>query len=77
MDICSESYWFIRFRDKNFSVGHNTQNVQLMIFIPAMLIGTIDVNHFVTFSLTLTLPGGHKVIAKQNLLASFSHIFFI
>ena len=28
-------------------------------------------------SLTLTLPGGHKVSAKQNLLFLFSHTFFI
>ena len=36
-----------------------------------MLIGTIDFYHFVPLSLTLTLPGGDKVSAKQNLLASF------
>ena len=41
-----------------------------------MLIGTIYVCHFAPLSLTLTLPGGHKVSAKQNILASFfSHIF--
>ena len=47
------------------------------LFIPAMLIGTIDFNHFILLSLILTLPAGHKVIAKQNLLASFSTTLFI
>ena len=56
---------------KNFNVGHYTQTVQSNIFIPAMLIGTIDFYHFLQFSLTLTLPGGRKVSAKQNLLISF------
>ena len=40
-----------------------------------MLIGTSY--HFVPLSLTLTLLGGHKVSAKQNLLALFSHKLFI
>ena len=44
-------------------------------FIPAMLVGTIDLYHFVLLSLSLTLSGGHKVSVKQNLLASFSHTF--
>ena len=39
--------------------------------MPAMLIGTIYLYHFVPLSLSLTLPGGHKVSLKQNLLASF------
>ena len=42
-----------------------------------MFIGTIDFCHFIRLSLTLTLPWGHKVSAKQNLLASFSRILFI
>ena len=36
-----------------------------------MLVGTIDFYHYIPLSLTLTLPGGHKVNAKQNLWASF------
>ena len=41
-------------------------------FILAMLIGTIDFNHFTLFSLILTVPGGHKVSAKQNLFTPLS-----
>ena len=41
-----------------------------------MFIGTIDLYHFIPLSLTLTLAGGHKVSAKQNIwlhvLAQFS-----
>ena len=37
-----------------------------------MLIGNINFYHFTPCSLTLTLPGGHKVSKNQNLLASFS-----
>ena len=33
-------------------------------FIPAMLIGAIDFYRFITFSQTLTLPGGYKMSAK-------------
>ena len=49
----------------------------LLFVLPAMFLGTIDFNHFIPLSLTLTLPGGHKVSAKQNLLASFSCLLFI
>ena len=45
------------------------QTVQPNFFIPAMHIGNIDFYHFRPVS--LTLPGGHKVSPKQNLLASF------
>ena len=36
-----------------------------------MLIATIDFYHFIPLSQNLTLPGSHKVSAKQNLMASF------
>ena len=39
--------------------------------------GTIDFYHFILLSLTLTLAGGHKISAKQNLLASVSHILLL
>ena len=39
-----------------------------------MFIGTIDFNHFIP--VTLTLSGGHKVNAKQNQLAWFSCTLF-
>ena len=41
-----------------------------------MLIGTIDFFHFITLLVTLTLPGVHKIRAKQDFLASFSRILF-
>ena len=44
---------------------------------PARLIGTIDFYHFIPLSLTLTLPGGHKVSAKQNLLASMCTFYYL
>ena len=37
--------------------GHYTQTFQLHIFIPAMLIGTIDFYHFILLSLTEILEG--------------------
>ena len=56
---------------KNFYVGHCTQTFQPNCFISAMLLGIVHFYHFLPLSLTLTLPGGHKVSTKQNLLASF------
>ena len=38
--------------------------------------GTIDFCHFIPLSLTLTLPGPHKVSIKQNVVASFSLSLF-
>ena len=55
---------------KNFNFEYYTQTVQPNSFIPAMLIGTIDFYHFILLSLTLTLDGGHKIDAKQNLLCN-------
>ena len=57
---------------QSFNVGHYTPSVQPNLFIPAMLTGTIDFYHFIPLSLTLTLSWGHKVSAKQDLLALFS-----
>ena len=48
------------FSGKNFNIGDYTQTVQQFFFIPAILIGTIDFYHFMSFSLTLTLLGGRK-----------------
>ena len=62
---------------KSFVIGHYKQTVLPNLFIPAMLISTIDFYHFIPCSLTLTLPGGHKVNAKQKLLALFSYRPFI
>ena len=54
---------------QNFNIGHYTQTLQPFFFIPTMHIGTIDFYHFIPLSVALTLAGGHKVSAKQNLLA--------
>ena len=53
------------------------QTSQPNFFIPAVLKSTTDFYHFVLLSLTLTVPGGLKVSAKQGLLASFSHFYVI
>ena len=92
-DLCNESWSFVRPAGKNFNVGHYTHCVQPIflsvcfgffclfvcsfVFIPAMPIGTIDFYHFIALSLPLTLPGGHKFNAKQNLWALFSRTLFI
>ena len=62
-------------RGTTFNVRHYTQTVHPIVFIPAMLIGTIDFYHFRSLSLTLTLSGGHKVSTMQNLLF-FGFCFF-
>ena len=41
-----------------------------------MLIGTIDFYYLKPHSLTLTLFGGHKVSANEDLFASFSRTLF-
>ena len=61
---------------KNLSIGHCLQTEQPNFFIPAVLIDTINLYDFIPLSLTLTLPGDHKVRTKQNLLTSFSPILF-
>ena len=48
------------------------QTVQLDVFVPVLLIGTIDFCHFIPLSLTLTFPGSQKHGTKQNLMVSFS-----
>ena len=60
---------------KNFNIGYYTQTTQQKFFIPAMLIGTIDFYHLMPLS--LTFRGGHKINAKQNIMASFSPILLI
>ena len=84
MDLCNELYSAgqltgrpASLRGKTFNIQHYMQTVQPNAFIPAMLIGTIDLKNVVLLSLTLTLLEGYKVNAKQNLLASFSPTFFI
>ena len=70
MNLCNESCSYVRLSvvlsGKNFCVGHYTQTVQPIFVTPAMLIGTIDFCHAILLSLTLTLPGGHKVSANKT-----------
>ena len=47
------------------------QTFRQNLFTCAMLIGTIDIHHFMPLPVTLTLAEGGKVIGKQNLLPSF------
>ena len=59
-----------------FDVGHYMQTVGPNLFIPAMLLGAIDFYHCMLLSLTLTLPGGHKVSTKPKpAVFVFSHTF--
>ena len=53
---------------------YHAQTFQPDMFIPVMLIviSNIEFYHVILLSVTLTMAGGHKVSAKQNLLASFS-----
>ena len=66
--------WPSIFHSKNFNVGHNRQTVQPNVYRPAMLICTIDFYYSIPLSLSLTR--GHKVSAKQNIVASFSHTLY-
>ena len=50
--------------------------LNLIFFLPAILIGTIDFFHCTPLSQTLTL-GGHRISTKQNPLACFFHTFHL
>ena len=58
---------FVWLADKSFNAAHYMQTLQPNVFIPGMLIGIIEFFHLVPLSLTLTLAGGYKVSAKQDL----------
>ena len=80
MHVCTDQtsiYTLIRKSGKNFNIGHYTLTFPPVLFILTMLevIGTIDFYYFVSLSMILTLARGHKVIATQNLLASFARTF--
>ena len=57
----------------NFSVGHYTQTFQLIFSIQAMLMGTINIYHYTTFT---DMAGDLKVSTSKtswvHLLAHFS-----
>ena len=56
---------------KTLTLDITCELLNVIFFTPAMHIGSIDFNHFVPLSLTLTFPGGHKVSGKQK------HLVFI
>ena len=75
MDLCNESCLSglsFLLRSKHFNVGHCRQTFQPFLFILAMLIGTVEMYHFIPLSLILALAVIHKVRAKQKHFASFS-----
>ena len=59
------------------SIGHYTQTILPNVFIPAMLIGTIDFYHFMPFTLTLTLPWGQAQHEAKSIGFIFSHTFHL
>ena len=80
MELCNESCSSVqlacRLAYKKLLCWTLHESFSTILFILAVLVGTIDFYHLVTLSLTLTLAGRHKVSAKQNTLASFSRTFF-
>ena len=58
---------------KSFKIGHYIEMFQPNLFIPAILISTIDRNHLIPLSMSLTMDEGHKVSGEQNLSRSVSH----
>ena len=61
------------FCGKNLNTGHYVQTVQPNLYIPAILIGTIDFYHFILLSMTLTEV--RRLVAQSKtywLLAHFS-----
>ena len=67
MDLCNESRSSGRQKLECWTLNTNSL---IIFFVPAKLIGIIDFYYFIPISPTLFIPGGHKVSAKQNLLAS-------
>ena len=59
---------------QTFNVRRYMQTLRPNFFLPAMLIRAIDFYHLIPLWLTLTLPGSHKVSAKQKIFI-FLHIF--
>ena len=59
-------------RGKNFNVECYTQTFQPILFIPTILICTIDLYHLIPLPLTLTLLGDHNISAWLHFLAHFA-----
>ena len=75
-DLCNESC-LAGLCSKNFNVGHHMQTSQQNFFTSAILMGISWLLPFGLLSQALTLPGGHKVSTKQNLLVLFFPTLFI
>ena len=61
---------------KNVNVGHYESTFQPFFFVPAMLIGTIGLPFYVTFTGLDPLTGCYKICKKQQPLGFiFSHSF--
>ena len=72
-ELCLASWFAIQMNGQlvvlvwqNFQVRYYKQTFQSISFVPTMLVGTIDFHHFIPLSLTLIVPGGHKVSAQQT-----------
>ena len=70
MDLCNElcSTSWLACVAKTLTLGIAC-TFQLLFFISAMIIGTIDFHHLIPPSMTLTFLEGYKVNSKQNCLA--------
>ena len=69
--------WLSILCGNNLNVGHYLKTFQPHFFTLALVIGTVNFYHFIPLSMTLTLVGGHKISAEQNLLVSFFAHFSI
>ena len=79
-ELCSSAYSpvrpFVHHAWQNLNVEHYIQTVQ-PFFISALCIDSFGGYHFTPLSLTLTLPGGHKVSAKHTLLDLYVHKYIL
>ena len=53
-------------RGKNFNIAYYGSTFLLTFFILALLICTIDLRHFIPFTVILTLAEGHKLNRKHT-----------
>ena len=69
LDGCCPPMCLSVLRDRNFTLDTILRN-KILLYMPCFG-GSFDFDHFLPFSVTLTLAGGHKVSRKQNLLTHF------
>ena len=70
--FCSSGHMSVSF---GINIGHCMQTFQPYLFMPCLKALLTSI-HSIPLCMTLTMAGGHKVSAKQNLLASSSCTFF-